>query len=66
MSIEIHEDGDWPGRYRVSIRGLDVWLTKNELHILHGQSGYVLANPLVKITKPIKLFQLFSREGAQK
>lgn len=57
--IECMQDSQWPERVRVSIRGLDLWLNMEEADRLWKQLGYVLANPILPVDRPIKVFQLY-------
>lgn len=64
--IECMQDSYEPHKVRVGLRGMEVWLTLVEATQLHDQLGYILANPITPITKPIKLFQLYEKKGTQK
>ena len=65
MTIQFHDDSQWPGRIRITIRGAqDIWVTHAEATIMRDQLDYILKNPIPE-TKPIKMFRLYDKRGSQ-
>ena len=63
--IQCHDDSQWPGRIRITIRGSqDIWVTHKEAETLALQLMYLVNNPIPQ-TKPIRMFQLYDRRAKQ-
>ena len=59
--IQCMQDSYEPHKVRVTLRGMDVWLTIEEAKVLQQQLKYVIDNPILPIKSPIKLFQLYEK-----